>query len=108
MRHLTQIDKRAASDEIAARVLELPKPFVYADQVAVLPEFQRKYVVTWLTERLEDEMRRRHIETLYSAIPHTPWCNNASITLATKLGHRHREDVTTHSGLTFGIYEKIL
>lgn len=108
LRQLTQIDERVASDEIVARVLELPKPFVYVDQIAVLPWFRRKGIATRLIESLEDEMRKRYIETLYSAISHTPWRNEGSVTLATKLGHRCREDVATHSGLTFGIYEKML
>ena len=108
LKRLMEIDGHAASDEIMQFVHNLPEPFVYGDQLAVLPGFSGQGVATALYDRTLKEMKERYLTVLYAAVAHAPWRNVEFVDFLAKRGHVLVDETTNSSGLTFGIYEKKL
>ena len=108
LNRLTEMDEHAASDDIMRLLYDFPKPFLYCEQLAVLPDFSGRGIATALYDRTLKEMEKRSLKVLYAAVAHTPWKNKDSIDFIKKRDHVLVDEVTTMTGLVFGIYEKNL
>ena len=108
LRRLRETDRRAASDELMLFVTASREHFVYYDQLCILPELFGRGVGIQLHDRTVEEARNRSMKVLYCAIAHAPWQNKYSIELSARRDWKFINEVTTRSGLTFGVYEKRL
>ncbi|OHB25664.1 MAG: hypothetical protein A2542_03625 [Parcubacteria group bacterium RIFOXYD2_FULL_52_8] len=95
-------------DVIAMKILEQRRPFVYADQLGVARPYQRQGLGEHLFERLCAVMAENKINYLYCGVAHAPLKNIPAVTLMKKLDMRLLTEVVDESGLTFGIYSKLL
>ncbi len=96
-----------AEDPIAAHVLSKPRPFVYADQLAVVRDPQYRGTGRLLAKRLVEDAAKGRVSQILCSISHYPIRNTPSLNLAFKLGFKHLEEIEFDS-LTFGIYKKEL
>lgn len=99
------LDDFPEHDSIMKRVAEKPHPYVYADQIGVDEESQRKGFGYRLFERLITDASGKGYKTIWSAIIHHPLTNTNAINLLGKFkGQYNNEDISLSTGLTYGIY----
>ncbi|MFA4819763.1 MAG: GNAT family N-acetyltransferase [Candidatus Aenigmatarchaeota archaeon] len=108
LQKLRETDARARSDELMAHVSSYNEPFVYLDHLCVLPKFQKRGVASALHDYSLEQIRQNGIPVLYCAISHAPWRNADSLRFSQDSGYELITEITTHTGLTFGIYTKEL
>ncbi len=108
LKKLKKDDSYAASDEIIEKTISFPGPFIYLDQLCVRPEFFKKPYGGLLYYRTAEEALQHSIGIAYGAVALRPWMNKISLNFIQKHGWALMEEVTTKSGLTFGICVKEL
>lgn len=88
-------------DEIASHLLKKFDAFLYIDQLAVHPEFQRSKIALRLGQELLNKTKR----TLFSAVATHPHDNIPSRSLLEASGFSKSHDLDAY-GLKFAIYKK--
>lgn len=78
--------------------------FHFGDQIAILPDYRNRNAGTFLSNHVDDLVRRKNIYHRYVDILHAPVRNRASIQFQKKRGYECVGEVKTANGLVWGIY----
>ncbi len=95
-------------DEIAAHISKKSRPFVYCDQLGIDKNYQRRGITTGLWANLFYGLVHSDYRILWTAVSHKPIRNRRSINGITRSGFGLTEEIKVYSGMTFGIYKKVL
>jgi len=83
------------------------RPFIFGDQIGILPEFNRMGIGRKLMNALFLDMKNKRITKMYVAILHHPYMNSPSYHFFTHFNFKKIEEVMNKDGLVWGIYEHI-
>jgi ribosomal protein S18 acetylase RimI-like enzyme len=106
-RDLAYLQKRGVighESGILDAVMQMPKPFIFGDQIGIDPAATRTGLGTKLLDELFFRMRAERIRTFVVAVLHQPVRNQASIDFCTRSGLKFVSEVRNKDNTVWGIY----
>lgn len=97
---------RSGHDEITNHLAQENRSFIYNEQLGVMKEYQGRKVGTRLIETFLNDSNHKGKRMSVSAVIHRPIINHPSVKLISKHGWEFGKELTTKSGLTFGLYSR--
>jgi len=89
-------------------LLKKKKPFIYTEQIAVLPRYIPKCAGNQLFNRLFNDLKDSEYSKVWCAVSHKPNRNVPAMKTAERQGFKVTEEIEVYNGLIFGIYKKDL
>jgi len=106
LQDLMKRDDRLKGDSISKYLIELNKPIVYIDQLAVREPSTTigSLAAFYLRENLKDDAKKSGIISILCAVPHKPWKNILSVRFCKKSNFEFQQEIDSN-GVTLGIYK---
>ena len=95
----------AGEDKTFDFIFSQKKPFILADQLAVLYEYSYQGIGKALFDKFFEDLLETGTTDIYGELLHKPARNNASINFCKSLGFEEINEITNNDDHTWGIYK---